>query len=105
MPHCENCGTEWSWGNAFKISFLNKRKCPECGEMQYVHSDLSPKKYIPLLIVMLIAPLIRAYLSIPNAVYILFFAVLSLLALIFLPYTIKLQSQPKQDKNGDKSAN
>lgn len=105
MPNCENCGAKWSWGDAFKISFLNKRKCPECGKMQYVNSDLPPQKYIPLIIVMLIAPLIRAYLNIPNIVYILFFVVLSLLALIFLPYATKLQSQPKQAKNEDKPAN
>ncbi|WP_254369277.1 TIGR04104 family putative zinc finger protein [Planococcus sp. CP5-4_UN] len=96
MPHCENCGTKWSWVNLLKIGFQTKRKCATCNKMQYAPSGLDRKLYIPMLIIMFIAPLAWAYLEIPDLAYVLFFIILSLLAIIFSPYTIKLHNRPKQ---------
>lgn len=101
MPYCENCGTKWSWINLWKIGFQKKRKCATCNTMQYAPPGLSRKLYIPMLIIMFIAPLMWAYLGIPDLAYVLFFVTLSLLAIIFSPYTIKLHNRPKQTKAAD----
>lgn len=88
-----------------KIGFQKKRKCATCNTMQYDPPGFNPKLYIPLLIILFIAPLPWAYLEVPDLAYILFFIILSLLVIIFLPYTIKLHNRPKQTKAADYPAN
>ncbi|ALS76491.1 hypothetical protein AUC31_15340 [Planococcus rifietoensis] len=95
MPNCKNCGTKWSWGDAFKVSFLNKRICPKCEEMQYLKSHTNAKKFYAAGAFLFIVNIIRPYLDIPLNLFTLIFTLYVCALFIVLPYNTQLSNQPK----------
>ncbi|MGM0899219.1 MAG: TIGR04104 family putative zinc finger protein [Bacillota bacterium] len=95
MPHCENCGTKWSWSDTLKIGFKNNRKCPSCGERQYVVPNFSTKTYALYLLPLLTLIVLNIFFEFPLGVYIALAAPYILIVIALIPYTIKLSSEQK----------
>ncbi|MDE4085951.1 hypothetical protein PO902_12980 [Planococcus maritimus] len=95
MPNCKNCGAKWSWGDAFKVSFLNKQKCPNCEEMQYLKTHSNAKKFYAAGALLFIVNILRPYLDIPLNLFTLIFTLYVCALFIVLPYHTQLSNQPK----------
>lgn len=93
MPNCQNCDFKWSWLDTAKIGFKNNKKCPNCGERQYISPRSRTGTYgfviVPLIIFMFSRPLF----DLSSSVYILLGILLILTMFIFLPYGIKLSNE------------
>lgn len=93
MPNCQNCNYTWSRIDSLKVGFMNNKKCPNCGERQFIKPQASKGIYalyiIPLIVLLFSRPIfdwsMLVFLSTG------FFFVLALT--IILPYTIKLSSE------------
>ena len=95
MPHCENCGTKWSWADTLKIGFKNNKKCTNCGERQYVVPDLSLKTYILYLLPVITLIVLNILFEFSTGLFIALATPYILVAIVFMPYTIKLSTKQK----------
>lgn len=95
MPHCENCRTKWNWSESLKVGFTNNRKCPNCGERQYVVPNLSLKTYVLYLLPVISLIVLDLFFELPIGVFIAFAVPYILIAITLMPYTIKLSSEQK----------
>lgn len=93
MPHCENCGTKWNWANTLKIGFTNNRKCPSCGERQYVVADTKLRTYIATALPLVILITASNYLDLSTQLTITMAAVFCMVMMAIMPYTIKLSNK------------
>ncbi|MBT2583966.1 TIGR04104 family putative zinc finger protein [Planococcus sp. ISL-109] len=92
MPHCQNCGTQWSWFDTFKIGYKGTRKCSHCKEQQYVKPKIDFKLYFLAMIPLLILIALRIYLGFSIPIFIVFVAIYMVILNIILPFTIKLSN-------------
>ncbi|RAZ69679.1 TIGR04104 family putative zinc finger protein [Planococcus maitriensis] len=95
MPQCENCGMEWSWWDAFIISFLTKRTCPACGETQHLKPHANAKAFYAAAAYPFILNILRPYLDIPSTVFAVSIGLYIIAVLVILPFNVRLSSQPK----------
>lgn len=95
MPHCENCGNRWSWADTLMIGFTNNRKCPSCGERQYVVPNLSIKTYILYLLPLFILIILNITFEFPMGLFIALAIPYILIVIALIPYTIKLSTKQK----------
>lgn len=95
MPNCENCNYKWSWLDTAKIGFKNNKKCPNCGERQYV-SQKAGNRYYAIYFFLLIALVFsRPLFDLSNTIFIPLGILFIVGMLINIPYTIKLSNEQK----------
>ncbi|ASK63842.1 hypothetical protein CFK37_17595 [Virgibacillus phasianinus] len=94
MPTCQHCGSIWSWKDTFLqvIKFKMKMKCPNCEEIQY-QSAKSRKRsqlyFLPIIFFIVFLNLANVTLTI----YISTVVFVTILILLFTPYTIELSNE------------
>lgn len=95
MPYCENCGTEWNWADSLKIGFTNNRKCPNCGERQYVVPNNRLRTYLLTMLPLIILIIASNYFDFSTQLTIAIAAVFFIIMMGVLPYTVKLSNKQK----------
>lgn len=95
MPHCQNCGVEWSWFDTFKISFKGTNICSACGEKQHILPDLRFKTYLLYMTPLFILIVSGNFLNFSTAAIFTIALVYFFAMLIFAPYKIKLSNHQK----------
>ncbi|WP_397443523.1 TIGR04104 family putative zinc finger protein [Planococcus sp. 107-1] len=94
MPICENCKTGWTWKQTLKSSFVltTSMKCPYCSKKQYT----TPKSRKQILLLNMLIPLpllIQAFFDIEGWVTINLMLGFFLLAIVLLPFWMKVQNE------------
>ncbi|TWT06498.1 hypothetical protein FQV26_01405 [Planococcus sp. CPCC 101016] len=63
MPHCQNCGRRWglkdTWEIVFNFGDSKGRKCPECGETQYISKKSRNRSGIIGILMLVLIVLLR----------------------------------------------
>ena len=95
MPECQNCGFQWAWKDSLIISIKNTKKCPNCGQKQYVTPSTKKNHllfyYLPLLILIIAKPIFYLH----DAAFFFLLLFLAILMTVTIPYTIKLANEQK----------
>ncbi|MEZ0482202.1 TIGR04104 family putative zinc finger protein [Planococcus sp. SSTMD024] len=97
MPHCENCGTKWSWKGVMKLSFKGKKECPNCQKRQYISTRSN--FWVTFFISMgFLTPMnvLRYYYEIGWPLIILGFLIYMPLVLLLAPFLYKLSNTGKR---------
>lgn len=93
MPNCQNCNFKWGWFDTVKIGFMNNKKCPNCGEKQFIKPQSRKGVYaiylVPLIVFLFSRPLFDLSMLVYVSIGILFIIALT----IIIPYTIKLSNE------------
>ncbi|WP_019413815.1 TIGR04104 family putative zinc finger protein [Paenisporosarcina sp. TG20] len=93
MPNCQSCGQEWSWGDTFKIGFkYDGKKCPKCGEKQYISKKSRNKTSMISLISIVIIFFSRPFFDLSVATHLLFAIPILVIVTIITLYSIKLSN-------------
>lgn len=95
MPNCQNCDYKWSWFDTFKIGVTNNKKCPNCGEGQYVMLQKSKAIYFVFFASLIVLLFSRPFFDLSDTVYISFGILFALIMFVIMPYTIKLSNEQK----------
>lgn len=95
MPNCQKCNHQWSWFDTVKIGFINNKKCPNCGERQYVSPQPQKKVFLLYFIPFILIVFLRPLFNLDDTVYFLLSASIILCLLIYIPFSIKLSNEQK----------
>lgn len=95
MPNCQNCNYKWSWFDTVKVGIKNNKKCPDCGERQYVLPQTGKRMYFVFLISLIVLLFSRPLFDLSIIVYSSLGTLFILMMIFILPYTIKLSNEQK----------
>ncbi|WP_083389087.1 TIGR04104 family putative zinc finger protein [Planococcus maritimus] len=93
MPHCQNCGYQWNWKDMFQLSLKSKQPCRNCDKLQYPTYQSHFWSYMLFLIpFVLVFTFVRIYLEAGWLILLLIFMVHLTLALLLIPFLLKLSN-------------
>lgn len=97
MPNCDSCGHKWSWADSMKVSMMyySGKKCPHCGERQFISPSTRKKQWIVYLVLLFLILFIRPMFDISVAVNLMITIPIILIMIFSIPYTIQLADEQK----------
>lgn len=95
MPHCRNCGYQWTWTNTLNLSFkyFKSVKCQNCGEEQYVSTKSKSRPLLASFIGMFILTISHSLFDLNLLTYTLLAIPLILAVSVITLYSIELSNE------------
>ncbi|MDT8860224.1 hypothetical protein N0O92_08255 [Alkalihalobacillus sp. MEB130] len=92
LPTCWSCHYSYRYSESVKYLFI--KKCPKCGEQQYLTTKSNLKTGVPAMVIMFLPTLlISVFLDLSFASYIAIVIILFIITLLTLPFSLQFTNK------------